>query len=373
MSDDVVAWGGLVLNLIFAFEARDIYRASLERRDYVLKGVVSGRSLDECERRFLAEWLPVAIRERDRMVFAWARREGLPLAWTLAQLARDHDAPLLAVMRDNVLINTHMLLAARDAGLGRTEVANWPMAAICRQALLDPDGMVAEGQKAVALARDVGQARAELIGLHAQMVGYMEAGRPGEAIAHFERSQDIVRDLGAFRFEPENLAFLADARFALGERELACSHAEKAVEKLGDQATLAYVGPVVLAIAALVESDGDRADGHLARAESVLAKGGVAHNHLWLRRYAIDIGWARRSADMIESHQAALAAYCSAESMPLTDFLMERARVLAGFIRGVRSQAWRDRLAALRAIAHERHLVRLDRALAEAGSLASSE
>ncbi|NJM35844.1 MAG: DUF2628 domain-containing protein, partial [Rhodomicrobium sp.] len=52
-SDDVVAWGGLVLNLIFAFEARDIYRASLERRDYVLKGVVSGRSLDECERRFL--------------------------------------------------------------------------------------------------------------------------------------------------------------------------------------------------------------------------------------------------------------------------------------------------------------------------------
>jgi hypothetical protein len=66
-TDDLVAWGGLILNLIFAFEARDIYRASLERRDYVLKGVVSGRSLDECERRFLAEWLPLAKREHDLM------------------------------------------------------------------------------------------------------------------------------------------------------------------------------------------------------------------------------------------------------------------------------------------------------------------
>jgi hypothetical protein len=64
--EQVIAWGGLVLNLIFAFEARDIHRASLERRGYVLKAVVSGRNLQECERRYLMEWLPQAQRDRER-------------------------------------------------------------------------------------------------------------------------------------------------------------------------------------------------------------------------------------------------------------------------------------------------------------------
>ena len=61
-----IAWGGFFLNLIFAFEARDIYRASLERRDHVLAGVVSGRNLAECERRFLMEWLPQVRVQTDR-------------------------------------------------------------------------------------------------------------------------------------------------------------------------------------------------------------------------------------------------------------------------------------------------------------------
>lgn len=66
--EQAIAWGGFLLNIIFAFEARDIYRASLERRGYVMKGVVSGRNLEECERRYLMEWLPEARRERDRNI-----------------------------------------------------------------------------------------------------------------------------------------------------------------------------------------------------------------------------------------------------------------------------------------------------------------
>jgi hypothetical protein len=62
-----IAWAGAALNLIFAFEARDIYRASLERQGYVMKGIVSGRNLVESERRFLMEWLPAARQERERM------------------------------------------------------------------------------------------------------------------------------------------------------------------------------------------------------------------------------------------------------------------------------------------------------------------
>lgn len=66
-SEQMVVGATLMLRLIFAFEARDIQRASLERRDYTLKGVVSGRNLEECERRFLMEWIPDAKRERERM------------------------------------------------------------------------------------------------------------------------------------------------------------------------------------------------------------------------------------------------------------------------------------------------------------------
>lgn len=71
-----IFWGGMVINLIFAFEARDIYRASLERRGYVLRAVVSGPNLAECERRFLQEWLPAARREREH--FASMAATGAP-------------------------------------------------------------------------------------------------------------------------------------------------------------------------------------------------------------------------------------------------------------------------------------------------------
>lgn len=67
VSGQIVGFGGLVINLIFAFEARDIQRAALERNGYVLQAVVSGSSLAECERRFITEWLPAAKRERERL------------------------------------------------------------------------------------------------------------------------------------------------------------------------------------------------------------------------------------------------------------------------------------------------------------------
>jgi Protein of unknown function (DUF2628) len=66
--EQAIVWGGLILNLIFAYEARDLYRGSLERKGYALIGVVSGRNLEECERRFLQEWLPEARGQRSRLM-----------------------------------------------------------------------------------------------------------------------------------------------------------------------------------------------------------------------------------------------------------------------------------------------------------------
>jgi hypothetical protein len=55
-----IGWAAALLNLAFGFEARNVYRGALARQGYALIGVVTARNLEDSERRFLTEWLPVA-------------------------------------------------------------------------------------------------------------------------------------------------------------------------------------------------------------------------------------------------------------------------------------------------------------------------
>ena len=48
----------LIVQIVFGFEAGELYGASLERRGWRLAGTVSGRNREDCERRFLEVWLP---------------------------------------------------------------------------------------------------------------------------------------------------------------------------------------------------------------------------------------------------------------------------------------------------------------------------
>lgn len=49
-----------LINVIFAFEARNLHRYNLERKGYSMIAVASGHNLDEVEQRFFTEWLPGA-------------------------------------------------------------------------------------------------------------------------------------------------------------------------------------------------------------------------------------------------------------------------------------------------------------------------
>ena len=53
-------WVMLLINIVFGFEARNIFRRALARKGYEVIGVVTGRDLEDSERRFLSEWLPTA-------------------------------------------------------------------------------------------------------------------------------------------------------------------------------------------------------------------------------------------------------------------------------------------------------------------------
>lgn len=57
---NAVGWTGFFINLAFGFEARNIHRWALSAGKYTLIGIVTGRDLEDAERRFLTEWLPVA-------------------------------------------------------------------------------------------------------------------------------------------------------------------------------------------------------------------------------------------------------------------------------------------------------------------------
>jgi tetratricopeptide (TPR) repeat protein len=259
---------------------------------------------------------------------------------------------------------------AREAGLGRIEVANAPMVAICRIFDLDLDGMLKSAGEAIALARRVGQMRPEMIAQHAVMQAAIELGRFDIVPPAVERAQEIVHALGALRFEPENLIFLADMQQRAGDLQTARATSALAMEKLRETGSPAYIGPVVLAIAARIAAERDQALAMIAEAETVLAGMTLAHNHFYIRREGIDLGWTWRDAALMRRHAAALADFVGDDYAPWPVFVLQRAEVLIQALEGQRDSAWRERVAALRRQAAERQLVVFDRALAEAEALA---
>jgi len=57
MPQRAVGWVMVAVHLLVGFEGDAIRRWTLRRRGYALVGSVSGRGLDECERRFFDAWL----------------------------------------------------------------------------------------------------------------------------------------------------------------------------------------------------------------------------------------------------------------------------------------------------------------------------
>ncbi|MGE0661270.1 MAG: adenylate/guanylate cyclase domain-containing protein, partial [Reyranellaceae bacterium] len=259
---------------------------------------------------------------------------------------------------------------AREAGLGRPEVANAPMVAICTIYDLDIEAMLQAAREAIALARRVGLIRPEMIAQHALIQASIESGRFDGVPAAVDRAQAIVHELGALRFEAENLIFLADMQERAGDLAAARESSARAMTSLRASGTPAYVGPLVVAIAARI-AEGEAAQrALLAEAGQLLSGNALAHNHFYVRREGIDLGWTWRDAGAIRHHAGLLADYVSDDLGPWADFVLRRAEVLAEAVEGGRDPDWRRRLAALRQLAGERHLHMFDRALAEAEALA---
>jgi hypothetical protein len=189
----------------------------------------------------------------------------------------------------------------------------------------------------------------------------MELGDDGAALADMAEARRITRELEAWRFEPENLALVAEIHLRAGQREEARAVIDKALG-IARATGMAYIGPLVLAHLARTEDDASARQAFLDEIEALL-KTAISHNHWLGRRQLIELGWELRDPDLMEFHAQALAAYAQAEPAPLLDCVVRRGRALARSLRGERSEALSAELAWLRETAASSGSVLLGRDL----------
>jgi class 3 adenylate cyclase/tetratricopeptide (TPR) repeat protein len=218
---------------------------------------------------------------------------------------------------------------ARQNALGRVEVANAAMIA-CTHAYSDTGAKVLhEIEAVISAAVAARQPRAELIAQTVAMTIHLWSARPHQVKPHFERAQEIVRAIGARRFEAENVAYMAEAHRQLGDRQRALALLEGSVA-ISRETGMSYCGAIVLGFQALAAAD--RPALHraaLEEGECLARRGYIAHNALYFGYCAIEScllakKWseARRFADF-------LASAFEKEPVLLTEFLVERGRLLA--------------------------------------------
>ncbi|MGE8944353.1 hypothetical protein ACO2I3_20815 [Leptospira interrogans] len=197
---------------------------------------------------------------------------------------------------------------ARQLSLGRIELANRPMQVISRALSGAMGGTLADAERAI--------------------------GRPALVAPHFEAAQAIVARIGARRFEPENMAFMAEAMRQKGEIGEAKQLLDCALA-ICRETDMSYFGGIVLAFTALLASDDPpRRRAALEEGER-LAHSGLKHNAWFFGCYAIESAvevrrpWEiKKFADFFERHFAE-------EQLPIVEVLVWRGKLLARSLDGI--------------------------------------
>lgn len=236
---------------------------------------------------------------------------------------------------------------SRQHGFGRIEVANWPMVAFTRWFVGDASGALGEALAAIEATVRVGHWRAEIIAHHAAYSCRHAMSDFSRAWEHVERARTLSRKLRARRFEAQALAFRGELHRLAQRRSDALADIGEALS-MSRETGMAYMGPCILAILALVTDDPRVRDEALAEGETLLAAGTPSHNHFLFRRDAIEVCLGIADWDRAESHATALKDFARPEPTPWTDYIAARARALAAWGRGRRDEIQLAKLARLR-------------------------
>lgn len=228
---------------------------------------------------------------------------------------------------------------ARQLGLGRIELANLPMVgfALCVLGAFDEARMVAE--ETIEAASAARQGRAEIIACHLLMFTAFMCGRPQDAEPYSERAQELARRIGARRFEPENLAFSAEALRQLGRCEEAIERLEAGLA-IARETGMDYCGPLVLGYLALASAERPTLrEAALKEGSELIAGGGLFHNVFFFCCAAIESFIELGEWDRIEAFADRIEKAYSAEPLRFVVFVIARARAVARAGKGERAES----------------------------------
>jgi len=222
---------------------------------------------------------------------------------------------------------------SRQHGFGRIEVANLNMAALTRQYANELPAAAGDALAAADAAVRVGHQRAELLARNIAAFALYDMAELQRARDQLLEAGKLIERIGARRFVPENLTYLAKTMRAEGRRFEARGLLDEAIA-VSRETGLRFFGPRILAELALAAEDPAEQQKALSEGENILGEGCVGHNHLWFYRDAIEAALSARDWSAVDRYVAALAAFTDPEPLPWSNFFIARGRTLADFGRG---------------------------------------
>jgi hypothetical protein len=147
-------------------------------------------------------------------------------------------------------------------------------------------------------------------------------------LAHLEREMQIIRQLGARRFEAQNMEMRARGLLDSGRRREAAELLREALAICREVGTQFSAPKAVSALSRAVEDDDERTR-LLAEGADMLRRGAVGHNHLWFYRDAIEAMLSAGDAAGALHYATALEDYTRVEPLPWAELFVRRGRALA--------------------------------------------
>lgn len=177
-----------------------------------------------------------------------------------------------------------------------------------------------------------------------------EAGLFEEAGVSVTKALELARLAGSRRYEATVLYFSAEHHLRKGDRAQARKDLELALE-LARQTGLGFIGAALMGRFARMAESAEERVAHLAAGEALLQDTGLAHNHLWFYRDAMEACLAAGDWQCALQHAASLERMFQVEILPWVELMVERARAIVGAAVSGADAAATARLRAVRATA----------------------
>lgn len=219
-------------------------------------------------------------------------------------------------------------------GFRRIEAANLPMVGMMLMMDLQMTAALRHAQRAARLAEEIGHRRAAMISHQGLAFVHRELGQLEPALQSNAIGLAIAQSLGARRFIAESLMLQAQAEFEGGDPR-AGQTAREANEIARE--TPKYMLPFGLGLAAMITRDADERRALLAEGEQLLADGAISHNVIFFNRCAIEACLAAKDWDSVDRFAAAFEHSMAREPLPMSDFLVARARAISAAGRGLKA------------------------------------